>query len=53
MNNDLDVGLAFDNLFKTVSRLNVLRKQGKLGAKDARSAYNALEKIDKVLKVIF
>ncbi len=53
MNNDLDVKLAFDNIFKAISRLNVLRKQGKLSAKDAVSAFNALEKIDKVLKVIF
>ncbi len=53
MNNDLDFKHAFDNIFKAISQLNVLRKKGKLSVKDATSAFNALEKIDKVLKVIF
>ena len=53
MNDDLDVNGAFDHLCKTVSRLDSLRRNEKLGAKDAASALEALKLADKVLKVIF
>jgi len=53
MNDDLDVNGAFDHLCKTVKRLDSLRRNEKLGAKDAASALEALKLADKVLKVIF
>ena len=53
MNNDLDVKTAFDNLFKTVSRLDNLKTQGKLSLKDASKALANLRKIDNVLQIIF
>jgi cysteinyl-tRNA synthetase len=53
MNNDLDIKGAFGNLHKTVSKLDALRKKGKLSAKDAGLALEALKRVDAVLKVIF
>jgi len=53
MDNDLDVKAAFDTLYTTVAALHKLRKQGKLGAKEAKAATSALHKVDNVLQVIF
>jgi cysteinyl-tRNA synthetase len=53
MNNDLDVNGAFNNLYKAVSKLDDLRRNERLGAKDAGAALEALKRADTVLKVIF
>ncbi|MFB0561535.1 MAG: class I tRNA ligase family protein [Candidatus Lokiarchaeia archaeon] len=53
MNNDLNVKAAFNNLFQIISKLNTLRDQGKMSAKDAHTAKDNLQKIDKVLQIIF
>jgi cysteinyl-tRNA synthetase len=53
MNNDLNVKAAFDSIFKTVDRLNQLRLTGRLNCEDAKTAVDALERVDRVLKVIF
>jgi len=53
MNDDLSVKSAFDALFSVVSKLNNLRKRGKLSCEDAQSATEMLRKIDCVLQVVF
>jgi cysteinyl-tRNA synthetase len=53
MNNDLDVKGGFGCLFDVVSKLDILRKQDRLSTQDATSALEALEQVDRVLKVIF
>ncbi len=53
MNNDLNVKAAFDDLFKVVLKLNTLRNQSKLDSEDARIAFINLQKIDRVLQIIF
>jgi cysteinyl-tRNA synthetase len=53
MNNDLDIRGAFGNLYKTVAKLDALRKKEKLSANDATLALEALKRVDTVLKVIF
>jgi cysteinyl-tRNA synthetase len=53
MNDDLNVKAAFDDLFKIVSKLNNLRRQGKLSSRDAQIAVVNLQKVDQVLKIIF
>jgi len=53
MNNDLDVKGAFDCLFGVVSKLDVFRKQNRLSNQDAKSALDALERVDRVLRFIF
>lgn len=52
-NNDLNVKAAFDSIFKIVERLHRLRLAGRLSCKDAKAAVSALERVDRVLKVIF
>jgi cysteinyl-tRNA synthetase len=52
MNEDLDVKGAFNRLFHVVSKLDRLRKQGKLSFQDAKAALEALEQVDRVLSVI-
>ncbi len=53
MNNDLEVTSAFDHLYIIVSKLDSMRKDNKLGKKDAVSATEALKRVDEVLKTIF
>jgi len=53
MNNDLNVKDAFDTLFSTLKKLDNLRKRGKLGYKDARTATDKIRKIDNVLQIIY
>jgi cysteinyl-tRNA synthetase len=53
MDDDLDVQGAFDQLFKTVSRLGILNKTGRLSAEDANAALEGLRRVDRVLNVIF
>ncbi len=53
MNDDLNVKAAFDDIFKIVSKLNVLKNLGKLGEEDASNAISNLQKIDSVLQVIY
>jgi hypothetical protein len=53
MNVDLDVKGAFDCLFHVISKLDRLRKQGKLGFQYAKAALEALEQVDRVLKIIY
>jgi cysteinyl-tRNA synthetase len=53
MNDDLNVRGAFDGLFSVVSKLDALRRNGKLGVQDADSAVEALGRVDRVLKIIF
>jgi cysteinyl-tRNA synthetase len=53
MNSDLDVNTAFNNIYRTVFRLDALRRGEKLGAEDAALALKALKRADTVLKVIF
>lgn len=52
MNNDLDVKGAFDSVFKSVSRLDRLRKHAELSTKDADSAIAALERADRVFAIL-
>ncbi len=53
MNDDLDTAGAFDNICTGVSKLDTLRRNGKLCPKDAASAITALKRVDEVLQVIF
>lgn len=53
MNNDLKVKDAFDCVYQVVSKLDVLRRQKKLSNQDAKLALDALEQVNRVLKVIF
>jgi cysteinyl-tRNA synthetase len=53
MNNDLNVKLAFDNLFKTVATLTSLRDNGRLTKDDCNGIAQALKRVDGVLQVIF
>ncbi len=53
MNRDLDVKVAFDNVFETVQKLDKLKNDSKLNSEDAGKAIDNLQKIDKVLQVIF
>ncbi len=53
MNNDLQVKAAFDSLYKTISRLVKLGKNGMLSAEDSKRASENLKSIDYVLQVIF
>jgi cysteinyl-tRNA synthetase len=53
MDNDLDVKAAFDTLYTTVAALHKLMKQGKLSAKEAKTAVSALHRVDSVLQVTF
>ena len=49
MDNDLDVGAAFNDLYEALSTINVTT----LGLSDAAGIIHALREIDGVLKVIF
>ncbi|UCE96777.1 MAG: class I tRNA ligase family protein [Candidatus Bathyarchaeota archaeon] len=53
MNNDLNIKAAFEELFKIVSKLNILKNQGRLGSEDGQRVLAALQKIDSVLQIIF
>jgi len=53
MNDDLNVKDAFDSLFETVSKLNLLKKEGKISHDDSKAIAQELKKIDDVLQVIF
>jgi cysteinyl-tRNA synthetase len=53
MNDDLNVKGAFDFLFDIVSKLDSLNEKGRLNAQDAKSALEELEKVDRVLKIVF
>ena len=53
MDDNLGVKAAFDELFRVVSALHELKKQGKLGSEDAKAAVGNLKKVDSVLQVIF
>ena len=51
LNNDLDVKLAFDSLYETISELHEIRQS--LGAKDVKNTLNSLRRVDSVLQCIF
>ena len=53
MNDDLNVKAAFDALSSVVSKLDNLRRRGKLSHEDARTATDRLRKIDCVLQIVF
>jgi cysteinyl-tRNA synthetase len=53
MDNDLGVKAAFDELFRIISALHELNKQGKLSLEDAKAARANLKKVDNVLQIIF
>jgi cysteinyl-tRNA synthetase len=53
MSEDLDVKGAFNRLFNLMSALDAVRRKGRLGAKDAASTLKALQRVDRVLKIIF
>jgi cysteinyl-tRNA synthetase len=53
MDNNLDVKDAFDELFRIISALHELKKQGKLSLEEANAAIDDLKKIDNVLQIIF
>lgn len=53
MNDDLDVKAAFDALFTIMTRLDSLRKQGRLSATHSQIAVANLKKVDCVLQIIF
>jgi cysteinyl-tRNA synthetase len=51
MDDDLNLELAFDELFRTLSRLTSLVRMNKVIPKDARRIIEALKSIDRVLQV--
>jgi cysteinyl-tRNA synthetase len=53
MNNDLDVKTAFDKIYSSITKLCKQLKNGNLSSEDAKTALNALRKIDEVLQVVF
>ena len=53
MNNDLQVKIAFDSLYTTVSRLFELKEKQMLNTVDSKEALESLKAIDYVLQVIF
>jgi cysteinyl-tRNA synthetase len=53
MNNDLQVKIAFDSLYKTVLSLLEQKQMQKLSIEDSREALDTLKNIDSVLQVIF
>lgn len=53
MNHDLDVKAAFDALFSAVTKLDSLRKRGKLSSADAQAAADNLRKLDSVLQFVY
>jgi cysteinyl-tRNA synthetase len=53
MNCDLDVKAAFDALFTIIEKLHRLNREKCLGGEDAEAALTALERVDRVLRVIF
>ena len=53
MNDDLNVKGAFDSLFAIVSKLHSLIGKDRLSAQDAKLALEELERIDRVLKIVF
>ena len=53
MNNDLNVQGAFDCLFDIVSKLDSLNETGRLSAQDAKSALEALERVDHIFRIVF
>jgi cysteinyl-tRNA synthetase len=53
MNDDLNVKAAFDFLFDIVSKLDSLNEKGRLSAQDAKLALEELERVDRVLKIVF
>ena len=53
MNNDLNVKGAFDCLFDIVSKLDNLHRKGLLTAQEANLALEELERLDRVLKIVF
>jgi len=53
MNNDLQVKVAFDSLYKTVSRLVRLEEKQMLSVEDSKEALAKLKAIDYVLQAIF
>ncbi|WP_455364862.1 class I tRNA ligase family protein [[Eubacterium] cellulosolvens] len=53
MNNDLDVNSAFKTLYSITRQLHNHNKTGKFSKGDARKFITELQKIDKVLQIIF
>jgi len=53
MNDDLNVKGAFDFLFAIVSKLDSLNEKGRLTAQEAKLALEELERVDRVLKIVF
>ncbi|MFX0068462.1 MAG: class I tRNA ligase family protein [Candidatus Hodarchaeota archaeon] len=53
MNDDLNVKSAFDGIFRIVKKLNILNENSKLGSKNANGAIRNLQKVDRVLRIIF
>ena len=53
MDNDLDVKTAFEEICVTVEKLRILRKKGRLSKEIAEKALGNLQRVDKVLQVIF
>ena len=53
MNDDLNVKGAFDCLFDIVSKLDSLNEKGRLSAQEAKFALEELERVNRVLKIVF
>lgn len=53
MNDDLNVKGAFDCIFNIVLKLDNLNENKQLNPQDAKVALEALEKVDRVLRVVF
>lgn len=51
MNNDFDVGSAFDNVYEIVGKL--LEVRSALGSQDIKNALDALRRVDSVLQCLF
>jgi cysteinyl-tRNA synthetase len=52
MNDDLDVKGAFEDLYKTISKLAKLQTSGRLGKAESKHVIEQIEKIDSVLQIL-
>jgi FtsZ-binding cell division protein ZapB len=53
MNDDLNVKAAFDGIFNIVLKLDNLKENKQLNPQDAKVALEALERVDRVLRIVF
>lgn len=52
LNDDLDLGGAFDRLYDTVSKLCLMAAEGRLGRREAKRAVEEIRKTDSVMRIL-